>query len=383
MSWRKIWSPTSALALTGVLFGFLATWLVRAGNPGNMGFCAACFLRDIAGALGLHRAAPVQYLRPEIIGLLLGSFASALIFREFRARGGSSPLLRFFLGALVMIGALIFLGCPIRLYLRLAGGDWSALAGLAGLAGGVAVGVLFLKRGFSLGRASAQPTANGLLLPLFAVALLLLALWSPVFNPQAGGPIFASTSGPGAARAPLLLSLGAGLLLGVLAQRTRFCAIGGLRDLMLLGDRHLLWGTLGLLGGALAGNLVLDQFHPGFFGQPVAHNDWLWNLGGMSLVGLGGVLLGGCPLRQMVLSSEGDADAGAAVLGMLAGAAVAHNFSLASSPQGASAYGPWAVVLGLLLLIGLGLILSTRKKDVLYEAGPAGTGLPLSPHADH
>lgn len=383
MSWRKIWSPTLALALTGALFGLLAAGLVRAGNPGNMGFCAVCFLRDIAGALGLHRAASVQYLRPEIIGLFLGSFASALIAREFRARGGSSPLLRFFLGALVMIGALVFLGCPIRLYLRLAGGDWSALAGLIGLAGGVGAGVFFLKRGFSLGRSSPQSTVNGFLLPVFAAVLLLLALWSPIFNPQAGGPIFASTSGPGANRAPLLLSLGAGLFLGILAQRTRFCAIGGLRDLILLGDRHLLWGTLGLLGGALAGNLALGQFHPGFYGQPIAHNDWFWNLGGMSLVGLGGVLLGGCPLRQMVLSSEGDADAGATVLGMLAGAAVAHNFSLASSPQGVSAYGPWAVVLGLLLLIGVGLILSSRKKEALHEAGSTGTGLSFPSHADH
>jgi uncharacterized protein len=45
----------------------LAPILVKLGNPGNMGICVACFSRDIAGALGLHRAATVQYIRPEII----------------------------------------------------------------------------------------------------------------------------------------------------------------------------------------------------------------------------------------------------------------------------------------------------------------------------
>ena len=87
-----------------------------------MGFCIACFIRDIVGALGLHRAAPVQFLRPEIMGLILGAFIVACLFREFKSAGGSSTLLRFILGALMMIGALVFLGCPLRMLLRLAGG---------------------------------------------------------------------------------------------------------------------------------------------------------------------------------------------------------------------------------------------------------------------
>ena len=57
----------------------------------------ACFMRDIAGVLGLHRAGVVQYIRPEILGFVLGSFVAAS-FREFRARGGFSPLVRFFIG---------------------------------------------------------------------------------------------------------------------------------------------------------------------------------------------------------------------------------------------------------------------------------------------
>ncbi len=57
----------------GVFIGVLAPVLVKVGNPGNMGVCVACFSRDIAGALGLHRAGTVQYIRPEIIGMVLGA----------------------------------------------------------------------------------------------------------------------------------------------------------------------------------------------------------------------------------------------------------------------------------------------------------------------
>lgn len=58
----------------GIIVGFIGAYLVKLGNPINMGFCIACFIRDIAGGLGLHRAEVVQYLRPEIAGIVLGAF---------------------------------------------------------------------------------------------------------------------------------------------------------------------------------------------------------------------------------------------------------------------------------------------------------------------
>ena len=64
--------------IAGAVIGALAALLVKFGNPGNMGICVACFTRDIAGALGLHRASVVQYLRPEIGGFVIGAFLSAL-----------------------------------------------------------------------------------------------------------------------------------------------------------------------------------------------------------------------------------------------------------------------------------------------------------------
>ena len=106
------------IVIAGLVIGIVAVGLAALGNPANMGFCIACFLRDISGALGLHQAAAVQYIRPEIPGLVLGSFAAALVKKEFSPRGGSAPITRFVLGLFVMIGCLMFLGCPFRMILR-------------------------------------------------------------------------------------------------------------------------------------------------------------------------------------------------------------------------------------------------------------------------
>ena len=118
---------TVIVVSAGAAVGLAAIFLMLLGNPANLGFCIACFLRDIAGACGLHNAAKVQYVRPEIIGLVLGALAMSLATREFRARAGSAPAVRVVLGGFVMIGALAFLGCPLRMVLRLGGGDLNAL----------------------------------------------------------------------------------------------------------------------------------------------------------------------------------------------------------------------------------------------------------------
>ena len=78
----------------------------------------------------------------------------------------------------------------------------------------------------------------------------------------------------------------------------------------------------------LAGNLITGSFKLGFELQPIAHSSQLWNLLGMVLVGWGSVLLGGCPLRQLILAGQGSSDSAVTFLGMLIGAAFAHNFGL-------------------------------------------------------
>ena len=44
------------VVISGVVIGLSALILVEFGNPKDMGFCIACFLRDIAGSLHLHQS---------------------------------------------------------------------------------------------------------------------------------------------------------------------------------------------------------------------------------------------------------------------------------------------------------------------------------------
>jgi uncharacterized protein len=349
---KNIFSTRMGIIIVGAVIGIGAALLQYFGNPPNMGICVACFERDMAGALGLHRADVVQYLRPEIMGFVIGAFVAALIAGEYKPRGGSSPLIRFFLGVFAMMGGLVFLGCPWRALLRLSGGDGNAILGLAGLIFGIFIGVLFLKKGDSLGRTHAQRQASGWVFPALMVGLFLLLVFQVSFTP--GGPIFFSVKGPGSQHAPILISIIAGLVIGVLAQRSRFCTMGAFRDVILIKDFHLISGVAALLAFAFAMNLILGQFKPGFEGQPIAHTDHVWNFLGMTVAGLAFVLAGGCPGRQLFLSGEGDMDAAIFATGMIVGAGIAHNFAMASSPKGIGAFGPAAVVVGLAFCLIIG-----------------------------
>lgn len=84
----------------------------------------------------------------------------------------------------------------------------------------------------------------------------------------------------------------------------------------------------------------------------------------MVLVGFGSVLLGGCPLRQLILSGEGNIDSVFTVIGMFLGAAFCHNLGLASSADGPTLNGQIAVVLGLIVtaVIALVNIAGNRRK---------------------
>lgn len=341
--------------LGGGVIGLIGSLLVKYGNPGNMGMCVACFWRDIAGALGLHRAGVVQYIRPEIIGFILGAFLVSIAKKDFKARGGSSPAIRFVMGIFMAIGALVFLGCPLRMILRLANGDLNALVGLAGFIVGILIGIEFLKRGYTLGKATKESNIIGYIMPAFAVLLLILLIAKPDF-------IFFSEEGPGSMRAPMAISLVAGAIVGIILQRTRICSAGAFRDVFLIKDFHFMWGIIGIFVFALLGNVIFNPsaINIGFLDQPVAHNMHLWNFLGMVVVGLAGVLVGGCPIRQTVLSGEGDGDATVTVFGLLVGGAMAHNFNLASSPKGATPNGQIATVIILVLLLLIGYFVTRQ-----------------------
>ncbi|HRZ28873.1 MAG TPA: YedE family putative selenium transporter [Spirochaetota bacterium] len=368
---KNIFASRIGIIVVGAVIGALAPLLQYLGNPKNMGICVACFERDIAGAIGLHRADVVQYLRPEIMGFVLGSFLIAMATREYKPRAGSSTVIRFFLGVFAMIGALVFLGCPWRALLRLAGGDGNAITGLLGLIAGITVGVLFLKNGYSLGRSYANKKAAGWVFPAFMLALFLFLVFNVSFSE--GGPIFFSQKGPGSMHANMWVSLGAGLFIGGIAQKSRFCTMGALRDIILARDIHLASGVLALLIMAFLMNyFVFAQFNAGFESQPVAHTAHVWNFLGMTLAGLAFALAGGCPGRQLIMAGEGDADSGIFVLGMIVGAGLAHNFSLAAKPDavveevykigGIGMYGQAAVIIGLIFCLIIGFTMREKMQ---------------------
>ncbi|MDR1870953.1 MAG: YedE-related selenium metabolism membrane protein [Deltaproteobacteria bacterium] len=350
-------SSTKGVVVAGLFIGLGAAVLQKLGNPGNMGLCVACFGRDVSGAVGLHRAEVVQYLRPEIMGLVLGAFAAAILSGEFKPRMGSSPLIRFFLGAFVGIGALIFLGCPWRALLRLAGGDWNAIFGIIGLAVGVLIGAYFISRNFSLGASQKSTLLFGLAFVLLMIGLLYLRVAYPPIEGQAKNDLlFYSVGGPGSQRAPLWASLIFAIVIGYFGQRSRFCSIGAIQNAVLFKQFHLLLGVMGFVAAAFVANLAFGQFHPGFEKQPIAHQLQFWNFFGLVIVGFGAALAGGCPGRQLFLAGEGDADAGVFVLGLLLGLAMAHNFSAASSGAG---LGPHGAGIGVISLVMIFLIAIT------------------------
>ena len=362
----KLFDKTWKLALSGVVIGLLVMLLAMSGNPANMAICVACFIRDAAGALKLHTAAPVQYFRPEIVGFVCGSFLISVATKEYRSTAGSAPMVRFLLGAVMMIGALVFLGCPLRMVLRMSAGDLNAYVALIGFAGGVATGSCFLKKGFSLGRSYETKSLSGAVLPVLLAALLVIGV--------ATGAYAASTEGPGSKHAPLLLALVVALVIGALAQKSRMCFAGSIRDVILMKNFDLLSIIAALFVVMTVYNIATGNFHLSFSGQPIAHSQHLWNILGMYVVGFAAVLAGGCPLRQLILAGQGSSDSAVTFLGMLLGAAFAHNFNLVGSaakaatatdaavPGGPAMPGKIAVIVCIVLLFVIAATNLRRKK---------------------
>ncbi|MDU9375643.1 hypothetical protein McpSp1_02200 [Methanocorpusculaceae archaeon Sp1] len=132
-----------------------------------------------------------------------------------------------------------------------------------------------------------------------------------------------------------------GLVIGWLGQRSGFCSIGGIRDYMLFRQTRLLKGYIALIISAFVFyfifSLIVPAAIPKFFwclqegqlftaigGAPAVGTVGviiLMIIGGI-FVGIIGTLLGGCPLRQLVMTSEGNMKSLIFVVGMLAGAVI-------------------------------------------------------------
>lgn len=250
VSGPKLWLLWAACAVVGVL----AVVLIASGNPGNMGLCGACFLRDTAGAIGLMNAEGPKIFRPEIVGLIFGAFFLRLGQRRFEGRAGSHVGARFFLGILMGIGALVFLGCPFRMLQRIGGGDLNAVVGLGGFVAGVGIGRFFELRGYSAGKTSVVATAAGTPALLLAAAALVLFLGG--YLPFGPGPDD-SSSNP--AHAPWAVALAISLIAGALLSLSGFCAVSAARQIF-SGPRRMLVGAGCLILGYAAAAAATGRF---------------------------------------------------------------------------------------------------------------------------
>lgn len=342
------------VAITGFLLGLLGVMLAVWGNPENSGICVSCFIENSAGALGFHDNPRMQYLRPELLGFVLGSMLCAIATREFTTRIGTAPLFRIISGIFLMVGCALFIGCPIKLFLRLAAGDLTSLAGIAGMICGVWLGVRGMANGVDTGPVSENGRWEGVIVPALFLMLLLILLVRPGF-------LLYSSRGSAAQHAPIHISLIAGVVLGALAQRSRFCITGSIRDLMLMGRRsYMLWGFILFLITATISNLVTGRFKAGLYGQPGAHLDHIWSFLGMGLTGWISVMMNGCPFRQLVKAGGGDADAGLVVVGMFIGGALVQSWGVAATAAGVSLSAKVATLAGFAFVAAGSLLFRKR-----------------------
>lgn len=324
----------------GLLMGAAAALLAFLGNPVNTGICVSCFLENAVGALGLHNDSRMWYARPELTGFFLGAFLSALARREFSAKTAGSGFVGIGLGMMMIVGSAVFIGCPIKAFLRLAGGDLTAWAGIVGLVFGVGAGIKALGASdLGLGgkrREGSAAAAWGLVAVIAVVAAL-------TFVP---GALRESARGPGSLHAPAWISLALGLLVGAACQGSRFCVTGQVRDVMLTKSASAGYGLLAFFLAALAVNAATGAVKVSYAESPGVHLEWWWSFAGMALTGWAAVLAGGCPFRQIVKAGEGDLDAATIAAGMVMGAVLVDAWGLGSTSAGTTAQGRAAILVG-------------------------------------
>ncbi len=115
-----------------------------------------------------------------------------------------------------------------------------------------------------------------------------------------------------AAQAPLVLALGGlliGFLLGLLIYASNFCAMGSLADIHNFGDyrRFRAWvlaAATALAGATLLDTLGIVDLSRSMYLAPAFN--WLGHSAGGLMFGIGMVLAGGCPSRNLARAGGGD-----------------------------------------------------------------------------
>ncbi len=125
---------------------------------------------------------------------------------------------------------------------------------------------------------------------------------------------------------PAMATLVVGVLIGYMGQRSTFCTISGIRDLILRRNSYRFRGLVGIIIGGTIGYtafkflggdipnfpLGMDIVSPGILVATI--------VGGLGL-GFWSVMAEGCPYRQHVMAAEGRVGAMFYLLGFYAGIA--------------------------------------------------------------
>ena len=189
--------------------------------------------------------------------------------------------------------------------------------GLPDLQVGILTGVFFLNKGYTLKRTYRLSKTEGFLFPAIQSCVFHSACRNACFylTLQQQTAVLAENTLPSSS------ALLAGLIVGALAQRTRLCMVGGIRDMILFCESKLLLGFLAILVSALVCNFILTAVTSG-----TLFPTWICSVSQLPILtvcgifwvciwtGFGCVLLGGCPLRQLVLSGEGNSDSAITVI---------------------------------------------------------------------
>ena len=331
--------------------------LIPLGNPEYMGICISCYISHLSGSLGLHSNTFSQFPRPELIGILLGSYIFSLIRKQHHPYSTGDFLIRFIIGFSLMVGAVVFVGCPLRALFRISFGDFSALIGISGLITGVWFGTGFEKAGFYLkGKIHTEKEKESWVLPVVAVLFFIgLAL--------GGVGLQLSEKGTGAVYAPIFLTLMFGAIVGALGQRSRFCTVAGIKNFIIGRDIHLLIGIGVLIFSATSMNLLLGKYMAGFLYYPGTNTAYVWDFISMFLVGIGAAFLDGCPFRIIVRAGQGDTDSVPVLMGMILAGGMTQTLNIASGSAGTTSQGKISVLSGIFLLSIFGYIRIRKEKN--------------------
>lgn len=182
-----------------------------------------------------------------------------------------------------------------------------------------------------------------------------------------------------------------GLVFGIAVQRTQFCMVAAVSNIVLMRDFRHAQAYLAALAVAILGTLFLETgglVTIAETGYRIARYDWPVIVGGGLLFGLGSVLAGGCAGRTTVRAAEGNLGALIVLLAFSLTAAATYfgalepyrvwliqntAVTLDAGDSGLSAvlgWTPWlgSVVVALVCIIGI-LVLGARRDYRLLAAG--------------